>query len=183
MRPKVAVCFGGVSVEHEVSTISGIQALHAIDQSKYDPFPVYVTKTGRWFVGDGFVGDELGDIKNYSNIDSLLSRCEEVAPRPVRGDTKLYPLKRKLLSFVEGALPVDIYFPVFHGSFGEDGAVQGLFQLMNVPYVGCDVTGAATSMDKIVMKSIFRGVGLPVIESCWFTRFEFEEDERAILQR
>lgn len=174
MKIRVAVLFGGVSVEHEVSVISGLQALHALDNERFDPFPVYLTKDGKWFVGEG-----LCDITCYSHLPSLLSHSTEVTLHPKRGASEFVELNPSFLR--TRTFPADVFFPVFHGTFGEDGSVQGLFELMNVAYVGCGVASAAASMDKVLMKEIFRGNGLPVVPSYWFYSEEYLQNPDEIL--
>jgi len=179
MKKRVAVLFGGVSVEHEVSVISGVQAFHAIDRERYEPIAVYLSKEGRWYVGE-----QLGDVANYRDMEKLLQSLSEVMPRPVRGDWKLYSVPQS--GWFQKTTPpveVDVYLPVFHGSYGEDGSVQGLFQIMDVPFTGCDVTGSAVSMDKVVMKEVLKGLGLPVLPACSFTRFELEESPEDVVAR
>jgi D-alanine-D-alanine ligase len=179
MKKKVAVLFGGVSVEHEVSVISGVQAFHALDRDRYDPIAVYVSKEGRWYVGD-----ILADVANFRDMPALLRGCMEVAPHPIRGDWSLYPTQSSgWFQAKRSPIAIDVYLPVFHGSFGEDGSVQGLLQIMDVPFTGCDVTGSAVSMDKVVMKEVLRGLGIPVVSSCSFTRFELEEAPDVVLER
>ncbi|MCB0330741.1 MAG: D-alanine--D-alanine ligase [Bdellovibrionales bacterium] len=175
MKKRVAILFGGVSVEHEVSVISGVQAYHAIDTRLFEPIPVYITKNGRWYTGDA-----LTDVSRYVEGPKLLESCNEVSPRPIRGDWNLYPLASSFLKHSQ-PIPVDIYFPVFHGSFGEDGSIQGLFQMMDVPFVGCDVGSASLTMDKVAMKQALLGLQLPVVQSCWFSRFEFEESPQEVM--
>ncbi|MCB0338649.1 MAG: D-alanine--D-alanine ligase [Bdellovibrionales bacterium] len=171
---RVAIFFGGVSVEHEVSTISGLQTLHAADKSKYQMIPVYIAKDGKWYSGD-----RLKDISNYKDLPALLSSCDEVYLSPIRGTSELRYVKSGLLGR-RGSIEIDVCFPVLHGTYGEDGCLQGLFELANIPYVGCNVVSSAVGMDKVVMKEVFRSIGLPVVESTWFHASEYADDKAAI---
>lgn len=163
---RVAVVFGSRSVEHEVSVISAIQAMDAMDPRRYEPLPVYITKEGHWITGP-----ELRRVDSYKDQPGLLSRCRPVYLRPEPFGNRLFmeepgPLgsKRTRVTLV------DVVFPIVHGTFGEDGTLQGLFELAAVPYVGAGVVGSAVGMDKIVMKAAFQAQGLPVVNYLWFTR-------------
>ena len=157
--PTIGVFFGGPSPEHEVSVISGIQALSAFREQGSAAYPVYVSKSGRWFVGGG-----LDDIARYAKLDILLQKATEVSLAPGPGRTlRLLPLKR---SFWGGAaeLRIDVAFLAFHGGAGENGAVQGLCESLGVPYTGSGVLASAAGMDKVVAKRLCRDVNLPVVD-------------------
>lgn len=175
---KVAVMFGGKSVEHEVSIITGLQVIENMNKEKYEPIPVYVGRDGRWYTGK-----DLLDISNYKDIPSLLKKCEQVVLPPVPGLNKLYyyPFRKKFMSKEYDYIDVDVIFPAFHGTHGEDGTMQGLFQLANIPYVGSGVVGSATGMDKVIMKDIFKANNLPIVNYLWFLRKEYEKNKEAML--
>jgi len=157
MKIRVGVFFGGRSVEHEVSIISAIQAIHAFDRAKYDPIPVYIAREG-----DLFVGGDLERIEEYRDIPALLKKCWRVFLHREGNRCLLvrYPMKRFGSSV---CAEIDMAFPVAHGSTVEDGALQGYLKTLSVPFVGCDVTASALGMDKYVMKAIWRENGLPVL--------------------
>jgi len=171
----VAVMFGGRSVEHEVSVITGLQVIENLDRSKYNAIPVYVAKDGWWYTGE-----ELKRIENYKDIPKLLSRCRKVVMPPIPDLKRLYfyPFKRGFLKEDAEHIKVDLVIPAFHGTFGEDGSIQGLLELSNVPYVGSGVLGSALGMDKIVMKELFKANDIPVVNYMWFLRSEYEEKDR-----
>ena len=148
MKIKVGVFFGGKSVEHEVSVISGIQALNAFDREKYDPIPIYITKENEMYTGEA-----VGDIKNYRNIPDLLKKGIRIFLICENGKLNLvqYPEKKFGHSTVDH---IDVAFPVVHGANVEDGSLQGFLRHYNVPFVGCDVMAAAASMDKYVMDCV-----------------------------
>lgn len=169
MKTKVAMLFGGKTVEHEVSVISGIQALMAMDTDKYDVIPVYMTKEN-----DMYIGSDIGDIAAYKDIPALLKRSQRVIMVNEGGRVQLvpYPMKR-----FGGKSPVqiDIAFPVVHGTNVEDGALQGYLKTVGIPFVGPDVTSSAISMDKYITKAVLKEAGIPVLDAAVFTLADYAE--------
>jgi D-alanine-D-alanine ligase len=165
--------FGGRSVEHEVSVITALQAYENLDKEKYEVIPIYVSKDGRFYSNPKFL-----DIKNYKDIDSLLLSATEVSSGRKNDQSGL--VTRGLFSKFQ---PIDVAFPIFHGTFGEDGSVQGLFEMFQVPYVGLNVTASALAMDKALSKAIFKEMGLPVGKYLAFKRYDWLEDSKEILNR
>lgn len=158
MAIRVGVFFGGKSVEHEVSVISALQALAALDQSKYEPVPVYIAKDGRMFTGP-----ELTKIEEFRDIPALLKKSVRVLLHEDDGRYLLlrYPLKK----FGDPSVAaIDVAFPIVHGANVEDGTLQGYLKFLSIPFVGCDVTASAAGMDKYVMKAVLRENGLPVLD-------------------
>src|SRR5215467_5253554 len=161
-KTRVGVVFGSRSVEHEVSVITGQQVIAALDKSRYEIVPIYITKSGAWFTGE-----KLLDVANFKDEKDVLVGCDPVylPPDPavggliVRREEKGGLFKR---SREPEVLPLDILFPTVHGTYGEDGTLQGLFELANIPYVGSGVLGSAVGMDKDVMKRLLRDGGLPI---------------------
>lgn len=162
---RVGLFFGGKSVEHEVSVVSALQACENINKEKYEIIPVYVDKTGHFFTGRKFL-----DIKNYKDVQSLLYSSTQIVPanRTAGGFLKQ--------GFLKKFEPLDVAFPIFHGSFGEDGCVQGVFEIYGIPYVGLDVTGSAVAMDKIMSKALFKELGFEVGKYTWVSRNDWIED-------
>lgn len=171
MKIKVGVFFGGKSVEHEVSVISGIQALNAFDKEKYEAVPIYITKENEMYTGEA-----AGDIRNYQNISALLKKSIRIFCIYTQGKLNLvqYPVKKFGNSVVDY---IDVAFPVVHGANVEDGSLQGFLRHYNVPLVGCDVTAAAVSMDKYVMKTVLRDNDIPVLDCVTLHVREYQEDE------
>jgi D-alanine--D-alanine ligase len=163
MKISIGVVFGGRSVEHEISVISAIQAINAVNKEKYTVTPIYISKQGKWYTGDA-----LTNTDNYKNTDALLNRCTQVYLRPELGNNNLYCVKKKLFG-TDVLTSLDIIFPILHGTTGEDGSFQGLIELTGIPYVGCNPLASANGMDKITMKMILRESGIPVIDYTWFT--------------
>ncbi|HLV99167.1 MAG TPA: D-alanine--D-alanine ligase family protein [Ktedonobacterales bacterium] len=161
---RVGVVFGSRSVEHEVSVITGQQVIAALDKTRYEVVPIYITKAGTWYTGD-----KLMDVANFKDDKAVLVGCDPVSLSPdptvggltVRREDKGGLFKRAREPEV---LPLDVLFPTIHGTYGEDGTLQGLFELAGIPYVGSGVLGSAVGMDKILMKAVFRDYGLPVVK-------------------
>ncbi len=174
MKTRVAVMFGGKTVEHEVSVISGIQACMAMDLDKYDVIPVYLTKEN-----DMYIGDDIGSIRAYRDIPALLAKSQRVILINEGGHKLLtpYPMKR-----FGGAKPVefDVAFPVVHGTNVEDGALQGYLKTLGVPFVGPDVTASAVSMDKFVTKAILKEYGVPVLDARVYTLADYVDIEKIL---
>ncbi len=163
--------FGGKSVEHEVSVITGIQALLAMDNDKYDVTAVYMNKKNEMYVGD-----DIGKIESYKDIDGLIARSHRVIPVNNDGKVQLvsYPPKKFGKNIT---IDVDVVFPAVHGTNVEDGALQGYLKTIGVPFVGCDVTASAVGMDKYITKMILKEAGVPVLDAKIFTLSDYEDME------
>ena len=177
MKITVALVFGGKSVEHEISIISALQAAQSLDRGKYDVIPVYIAKTGEMFCGD-----KVGDIEAYKDIKSPIAESFPVTFARLGGRVGIIRtapkmLQKPLLSYI------DVAFPVVHGTNVEDGTAAGYFNLLGVPYVGCDVLSAALSMDKYAMKLMFRDAGIPVLDCVMCDSAELSADEDGVIGR
>ncbi len=162
-RRTVGVVFGGRSVEHEISVITGLQLIRALDVEKYDVVPVYIAPNGHWYVGD-----ELLERSFYRGLPGCLNELSEVTLLPVPDSQGLTVIGRKATtsvgSFRSGdVIPIDVYFLAFHGEFGEDGCVQGLMELADAAYTGGGVLSSAVAMDKYICKSVLQDHGIPVL--------------------
>ncbi len=177
MKTNIGVFFGGRSTEHEISVISASQAMAAIDRDVYDVTPVYITKEGRWFTGEA-----LTEVSNYRDPKKLLQQCSEVYMRPAYGDSNLYLSRRKIFG-PDTAAHIDVAIPVLHGANGEDGTIQGLFDLIGLPFAGCDVLASANGMDKITMKMILQACEVPVVDYVWFTDKEWFDNRQEVVDR
>jgi D-alanine-D-alanine ligase len=179
---RVAVLFGGRSGEHEVSLLSAASVLKAIDRTRFDVVPIGITKEGRWL--------GAGDAR------SLLEGENIAAARRLRaGDPEATPGAKLLQEGIPTLLApepgsqatagkgIDIIFPVLHGTFGEDGTIQGLFELAGIAYVGAGVLGSAAGMDKDVMKRLFAEDGLPIVKHVTLQRAEWERAPRKAIAR
>jgi D-alanine-D-alanine ligase len=169
---RVGVVFGGRSSEHEVSLVSATSVIQALDKDKYEVIPVGITKQGKWLSSS----QTLALLKSGKGLDRVPERV--LLPDPTQ---------KGLVEFRSDGLsttnePLDVVFPVLHGPYGEDGTIQGLLDLANVPYVGAGVLGSALGMDKVVQKQIFEGVGLPVAEYRAFLLKEYQRSPRTWLR-
>ena len=179
----VAVLFGGRSVEHEVSVITGHQIMDAAKAAGHRVLPIYLTKDGEWYAGDRLHNltlftDPAGDPPAAAGV-------HRVSLSPDRSIRQLlvHPRTRQGLFRKAPELWADVFFPCLHGSFGEDGSLQGLFELADVPYVGCGVAASALAMDKALTKVMCRGAGIPVLDWLVLSRAEWQEGADAALQR
>src|SRR5437762_340997 len=152
MKTRVAVFFGGRSPEHDVSIVTGLQALEALDSDRFSSFPVYVAPEGKWFVGDA-LRNRSTYVPKETTIKSLEGVTLNVWPS-VEGTGRLLPTKLGSLFSKPRAVEFDVALLAFHGLFGEDGRVQGLFELANVPYTGMRPLASAVLMDKAATKRV-----------------------------
>ncbi|MDP4119857.1 MAG: D-alanine--D-alanine ligase family protein [Bacillota bacterium] len=169
MKIKLAVLFGGKSVEHEISIISAVQAILSIDTEKYDVIPIYITKENEMYVGSG-----LTNIENYKDINLLLDKSQRVNILNEKNRIKI--MKYPMRAFKNNVYDtIDVAFPIVHGTNVEDGTLQGFLHMMNLPYVGCDVLSSAVGMDKSVMKSVLKDNGIPVLPCVCVRSHEFAQ--------
>lgn len=177
MKIRVGVFFGGKSVEHEVSVISGLQAYNSFNRDKYEPIAIYITKDNELYTGDA-----IADIANYKNIPELLKHSTRVFFMCEQGKIQLiqYPVK-KFGNSVVGT--IDVAFPVVHGANVEDGSLQGFLRHYNIPFVGCDVMASAVSMDKYVMKTVLKDNDIPVLDCVTLNIKEFQADEETSIAK
>jgi len=176
------VWFGGRSVEHEVSVVTAQQVMAALDASRFEAIPVYVAKSGRWYTGDA-----LRDLQRFRDVDRLLASASEIRmqPAPERAG-EMEEIGRRTGRFGGGGgrgFPrIDVAMPLIHGSHGEDGTLQGFFELCDLAYTGCGVAASAVSMDKPLAKSVLRAAGLPVIEHALVDRLAWSADRQRTCQ-
>ena len=173
MKIRVGVFFGGKSVEHEVSVISGLQAFNSFNREKYEPVPIYITKENEFYTGEA-----VSDIANYKNIPELLKKSTRVFLMNEQGKVQLiqYPVKKFGSSVVA---EIDVAFPVVHGANVEDGSLQGFLRHYNIPLAGCDVMASAVTMDKYVMKTVLKDNDIPVLDCVTLNVKEYQRDEAA----
>lgn len=168
LKVKVGVIFGGKSVEHEVSVISGLQALKNLNTEKYEPRAIYINKKGEMYTGD-----ELCEIKNFAgNIDALCAKSTRVTLVNDGGKINIvrYPAKAFGKNVVDY---IDVALPVVHGTNVEDGTLSGFLHSISCPYVGCDILSSALGMDKYAAKVVMKAAGIPVLDCVVFSRREY----------
>ena len=168
-RLRVGVLFGGRSGEHEVSLASAASVIRGLDPEKYEAVPIGITKDGRWLAGGGA----------QKMLPEVLKTGQRVVLPADPNAAALMPLDDS----PGGALRVDVVFPVLHGTFGEDGTVQGLLDLAGLPYVGAGVLASAVGMDKDVQKRLFQQAGLPVANFLVIPRGDWEKSRAKVLRR
>ncbi len=161
---KVGVIFGGRSGEHEVSLRSAESVINALDRSKYEVVPIGITKQGKWLASSEATNLLPGAVMERADQHVALF-----------GD----PTERGLARFnregQQGSRDqLDVVIPVLHGTYGEDGTIQGLFEMADIPYVGCGVLASSAGMDKVIMKRLFREAGLPIVDYTHFLRTQWE---------
>jgi D-alanine-D-alanine ligase len=187
---RVGILFGGRSGEHEISLLSAASVLKAINKQKYDVVPIGITKDGRWLTDSHAERLLTGEKASAGSASSLragdpqatpgavvLAKGEAVIVPPVPQAHGLMPFESAASSNQKG-IDVDVIFPVLHGTFGEDGTIQGLMELADIPYVGAGVLGSAAGMDKDIMKQLFAGAGLTIVKHVTVLRSQWEKDPK-----
>lgn len=172
MKTILALLFGGRSTEHEISVITAMQAYKNLDKEKYEIIPIYQSKKGDFYTNSKFL-----DIQNYKDIEKLLLSSKKIVFTTDNNTGGLL-----ILGILPKFKPLNVAFPIFHGSFGEDGSIQGLLEQYRIPYVGFDVGGSSIGMDKLTSKLIFQSLGLPIGKYFSFKRFEWQKNKDEILK-
>ncbi len=175
MKKSLAVIFGGRTAEHDISIITAHQLMDNADKAKYDIHPVYISRDGVWFSGEG-----LRDIKLYQSFDPKRKDVYPAHIPPVPGGGLCIGGG---LFKAHKSIPLDAAVIAMHGMHGEDGTVQGLLELANLPYTSASVLGSSVGMDKIMMKAAFRAAGAPVLPDLHFLRSEWERDSASLAER
>ena len=177
MKTRVAVLFGGNSVEHEVSIITGIQAFCALNRDKYDVIPLYLSKNNRFYTGE-----HMGQIESYRDMKTCLARATQVLLVPSTQGVEMirYPAKRFGNNTVG---TIDVVLPAVHGTNVEDGTLMGYLELLGVPYAACDVTSSAVGMDKYLMKSALKDAGVPVLSALSFSGKAYAQNSDAVIEQ
>ncbi len=172
---RIGVILGSRSVEHEVSIVTAQQVMQAMNKDKYEVIPIYITKEGHWFTGK-----KLLKLESFKDLQSLISGLEKAYISPDPSVKSLVMVSKKW--FRKASIEeIDVAFPLVHGTYGEDGTLQGLLELANIPYVGAGVLGSAIGMDKIVMKALFKENQLPTVKYVWFLRNKWKNKQEEII--
>ncbi len=176
MKLRIGVVFGGRSGEHEISIRSAKTVIENIDSEKYDVVPIAIMDDGRWL-------SPAESVRQFPDHTQKVFRDNQgeasSALITLSGDTS--PNGLTVLDDVGGTMPLDVVFPVLHGTYGEDGTIQGLCEMAGLPYVGCGVLASACGMDKAFMKILFRDAGLPICKYVWFLRDEWERSRTSVV--
>jgi D-alanine-D-alanine ligase len=173
---QIGVVFGGRSPEHEVSIVSALQVINFLSE-RHNVIPIYITEDGRWITGNS-----LKSVETYKNFNINGADLQTIIVTP---DTKIKTIKNPMgKGFLKKPeqLELDVVFPVLHGLNGEDGTIQGLLELADIPYVGPDYIASAICIDKVVTKLVLKGAGLPVLDWISFSRLDWETNENTIVE-
>ncbi len=178
-KTTVGVIFGGRSVEHDVSVVTGHQVMQAFDPERYEVVPIYIDREGQWFTGE--------PLKEIKNFDKDVIKLDGVLPTLLSSSVQhhgliINPTPSGLFAKSQ-VKRLDVAFPAIHGSHGEDGTLQGLFELADIPYVGCGVLASAIANDKLVCKEVLQQAGIPIVHAMGFTREEWLTRPDEIVQQ
>lgn len=176
MKLQVGIIFGGQSVEHEISVISANQAMNALNKEKFDLVPIYISKEGKFYTGN-----ELIDLGNYGNLNSLITKLEEVTFVRRNNVTNLEPVKKSI--FNNKSIKVDVVIPIVHGVNVEDGNLQGYLHTLKVPFAGCDVTSAAVGQDKVIQKAVLSANDVKTAPWFWLYANDFESNKDVFITK
>ena len=175
MKTTVAFLFGCRSVEHEVSIISAVQAMRAVDKELYDVVPVYVTKKGELYTSE-----EMFEVEPFRDLKTLLKNASPVSLLRKENDVVLHFLDSSLFNKKKDII-INLAFPVVHGTNCEDGTIQGYLEFLGLPFVGCDILSSAVGMDKAVFKDVMKSANLPVLDCVKFYAREYLEKREEII--
>ena len=174
---KIGVFFGGKSPEHDVSIITGQLIISSLKKSGHDVVPIYLDKTGAWFIDSA-----LGTLSFFKEvgIDERLQKCG-------RYNIDLDLSKNKIVFKKTGlfgkTIEIELAFPAFHGMNGEDGTIQGLFEIFNIPYVGCEVAASAVAMDKILTKQLYQALNIPTTKFIYFSEADWNNNKNGLIEQ
>lgn len=168
MKLNVGVFFGGVSCEHEISCLTANQVINALDQNKYNVIPIYVSKTS-----DLYSGEALLNLSNYSDLDNLCNSTDKVALFKDGNKVFIKPIN----GLFKKVQSIDVAFLSMHGTNGEDGAIQGMMEMLRLPYTSSDILGSAIGQDKAIMKQIFKSENIPMVDYFYFYCHDYEQNK------
>lgn len=172
---KVGVIFGGRSVEHEVSVITGMQVIENMDKDKYLPIPIYITKEGKWLSSESFKNFKTFKDGDFSSAKNVMLGCDY-------GDFNLYINPESKSMFDKKVYEtLDMVFFALHGTNGEDGSCQGLIETVGLPYTGTNVLSSSVGMDKVIMKDVYRANGLPVVNYRYYYRSKWRSSKEEVM--
>lgn len=181
MKTRLGIVFGGRSGEHEISIRSARTVISQVNTEKYDVIPIFITPDGYWLgprASSKRLPEEVG-----SRIADAISDFDDFGVVLANQPTRSGFVMADSAGALQAVLELDVVFPVLHGTFGEDGTIQGLFEMTGIPYVGCGVLASSCGMDKVVMKALFREAGIPICKYTWFLRNDWESDPAAVLEQ
>ena len=181
-KMNIAVFFGSRSCEHDVSIVSALQCMEATKAAGFEVTPVYISRDGLWYTGAPL--ENIETFREFNPMTKGITRVTLDVTANAGARWAWPPQRAGLFAKVPAPLcHIDCVIPVFHGWHGEDGTIQGLLEMANIPYASSGVLGSAIGMDKIAMKQILRGAGFPVLDFVWFTREQLKNDRKAVIER
>ena len=173
MKLTIGVMFGGESVEHEISIISAIQAMEAIDKERYDVIPIYISKEKHLYSGE-----QLKNLNAYKDLEKVKKTATLITLTRISNKVVVKPLKKGVFFKSKN---IDLMIPIVHGSNTEDGTIAGYLQTLGVPFVGSDVIASGVGQDKIFFKHVLENSGLPIVPWFWFYGKNYELNKENIL--
>ena len=176
MKLNIGVIFGGATVEHEISIISANQVINVLDKDKYDVIPIYISKEQDFYFSNTFV-----DINVFKDLKKAKEDATKVTFKKNQNQVEMHYFKSKL--FNSKMKDIDVFFPVLHGTNGEDGTLQGMLEMLDATFVGPDTKSAVNGQDKVFMKSILKNNGVNVVEYDWFYNTDYYDDEDKVVKR
>jgi len=180
MNKNIGVFFGSGSTEHDISIITAQLIIAGLKGLEYPVTPVYITKQGKWMIGE-----ELGNLKLFT--DPSFAKATEGKPKYVQYYLDLEESVGKVVfkkkGFAGKSIIIDVAFPALHGAFGEDGTIQGMFEMLGVPYVGCGVPASAIAMDKALTKIVMKDAGVPTTKFIYFYKQDWEADRELVKEK
>ncbi len=178
LNKTIGVFFGSGSPEHDVSIITAQLVIGMLKKIGYPVVAVYISKSGKWLLGE-----ELGSLKLFTAPNARIDETKKYFEYVLDMEESVGKMVFRKKGFFGSSVTIDLAFPAFHGSFGEDGTMQGVFEMFGLPYVGCNVPASAIAMDKALTKIVMQAAGVPVTKFLWFERSEWEADKAAIISR
>ncbi len=176
-KQTIIIAFGGASPEHEVSVLTAMQAMAALEESSYETVPLYISKSGIWYTGDA-----LKDLKNYENLQKLTHKAEQCSFAQQSDGKPVLRIKKTGLFSSDDEIPIFAILTAFHGSNGENGAFQGVCEMYNIPYTGSGIMASSVGMDKVTTKKICRSENIPVVDGVDFFETDWVDDQENIIR-
>lgn len=174
----IGVFFGSGSPEHDVSIITGQLIIGGLKKLGYQVTPVYITKTGKWMLGE-----DLGDLKLFADPAKKIEDEKKYYEYYLDLEESVGKMVFRRKGFIGKSITIDLAFPALHGSYGEDGTIQGMFEMLGIPYVGCDVPSSAIAMDKALTKVVMKDARIPTTKFISFTKSDWERNRELVMQR